>query len=166
MLYVVCTMLRKALELYSATRGEGSGGKRAGGAFSVGWKDVMLMPHDFDKSALYHPLTRALMEKMSFEHGGRAYDEKYPDGIPTSIAITDDQGQTADSGLVMYPAGHARNKTADLHDILGHKFRLLGRLAFERPEPIIEKIERLPRLSADELQGLYDFEIADRGRFE
>jgi 2-methylcitrate dehydratase len=166
MLYLVCTMLRKALELYSTTRGESSGGRRGGEGFQVGWKDVMLMPHDFDSGALRNPLTRGLMEKMSFEHGGRAYDEKYPDGIPTSIVITDDQGQSVDSGLVMYPAGHARNKTADLKDILSHKFRLLGRLAFDKPEPVIERFERLAGLSADEVQGLYDFQIADRGRFE
>jgi 2-methylcitrate dehydratase len=166
MLYLVCTMLRLALEQYAATRGEASGSRKSGGEFSLSWKDVMLMPHDFSAKALNHPLTRSLMEKMTFEHGGRAYDEKYPDGIPTSIVITDDQGQTVDSGLVMYPAGHARNTTADLHDILGHKFRLLGRLAFDRPEPIIERIERLPRLNAEELQGLFDFELADRGRFE
>jgi len=29
----------------------------------------------------------------------------------------------------MYPPGHARNTTADLKDILQHKFKLLGGLA-------------------------------------
>lgn len=35
-------------------------------------------------------------------------------------------GKKYDSGLVMYPAGHARNTTADLRGILAHKFSLLG----------------------------------------
>ena len=28
------------------------------------------------------------MEKAEFEHGGKEYDEKYPDGIPTSVVFT------------------------------------------------------------------------------
>lgn len=31
----------------------------------------------------------------------------------------------------MYPSGHARNTTADLGDILNHKFKLLGGLALK-----------------------------------
>lgn len=28
------------------------------------------------------------MAKIQFEHGGAEYDEKYPQGIPTSVEIT------------------------------------------------------------------------------
>ena len=28
-----------------------------------------------------------MMEKCEFEHGGKEYDDKYPEGIPTSIQI-------------------------------------------------------------------------------
>jgi hypothetical protein len=28
------------------------------------------------------------MTKITFEHGGKSYDEKYPEGIPTSLEIT------------------------------------------------------------------------------
>ena len=28
------------------------------------------------------------MSKISFEHGGKGYDEKYPEGIPTTLEIT------------------------------------------------------------------------------
>lgn len=52
------------------------------------WKTLMLEPIDYSNKAIYHPITRAYMEKMTFEHGGKAYDEKYPDGIPTSVVIT------------------------------------------------------------------------------
>lgn len=159
MLYLVCTMLRKALELHAA-RGERQVGHR------LGWKELMLGPHDFDKAAIMHPTTRALMEKMAFEHGGPEYDAKYPDGIPTSIVITDEQGSVADSGLVMYPAGHARNTTADLKDILNHKWGMLGALAVEKPDALIKRLSGLEGKSVREVAALYDFEIVGRGTFE
>lgn len=159
MLFLVCTMLRKALELHQA-KGEKQVGHR------LDWKEVMLLPHDFDKAAINHPVTRNLMSKMTFEWGGPDYDAKYPDGIPTSMVITDDSGATHDSGLVMYPAGHARNTTADLKDILSHKWKMLGALAFERPEPVIAQISNLEKKSAPDVAQLYKFDILDRGKFE
>ena len=45
------------------------------------------------------------MELISFAHGDAEYDDKYPDGIPTSIEITTHTGEVFDSGLVMYPSG-------------------------------------------------------------
>jgi 2-methylcitrate dehydratase len=155
MLYLVCTMLRKALE----ARAAGSKGE-------LGFAELMLLPHDFDASALHHPVTRALMEKMTFEHGGPDYDAKYPDGIPTSIQITDDQGQTFDSGLVMYPTGHARNTTADLKALLAHKWQKLGELASDNPKKMIQQLNGIATKSAAEVAKMYAFEIEDRGRFE
>ncbi len=52
------------------------------------WKNLMLEPVDYSYKAIHNPITRAYMEKMTFEHGGKSYDEKYPDGIPTSVVIT------------------------------------------------------------------------------
>ncbi len=159
MLFLVCTKLRKALELHKA-KGETQVGHR------LDWKELMLGPHDFDKAAINHPVTRALMAKMTFEWGGPEYDAKYPDGIPTSIVITDDAGAAHDSGLVMYPAGHARNTTADLKDILNHKWKMLGALAFEKPEPVIAQISGLEKKTPADVAHLYKFDILDRGRFE
>ncbi len=156
MLYLVCTMLRKALEITAASPGK-----------TLGWKELMLGPYDFDKNAIGHSLTRALMEKMTFEHGGPEYDRRYPDGIPTSIAITDEAGTTFDSGLVMYPGGHARNTTADLRDILNHKFQMLGRLAVSEPVAFVERLQNLPAMSGSQLQDVYDVEIKfTGGRFD
>ena len=155
MLYLVCTMLRKALDLRSTS-----------GRKPLGWPELMLMPQDYDKNALVHPVTRALMGKMTFEHGGPEYDAKYPDGIPTSIVITDDQGKAHDSGLVMYPGGHARNTTADLEALLAHKWSLLGGLASDDPKGLTKRVERLEKKSGREMASVYGFEIAARDRIE
>jgi len=155
MLYLVCTKLRKAIDLAAQGR-----------LTTAGFKELMLLPHDFDALAIAHPLTRALMAKMAFEHGGPDYDAKYPDGIPTSVVITDDAGRVHDSGLVMYPAGHARNTVADLRDILSHKFHALAALASEHPPSIIDRLSALGRKPAAAVDTLLDFPLARRGRFE
>ncbi|HYF15472.1 MAG TPA: MmgE/PrpD family protein [Phycisphaerales bacterium] len=159
MLYLVCTMLRTALEL-----------RAAGHKGPYGWKELMLSPNDFNESALHHPVTRALMEKMHFEHGGAEYDAKYPDGIPTSIVITDESGESFDSGLVMYPGGHARNHLGpdkiDLRDVLNFKFNLLGKLAMNDPKPVIKRLSNLEKKSAKEIATILDFPLEVKGKFD
>jgi 2-methylcitrate dehydratase len=159
MLYLVCTMLRKAIEAQHAGNGFLNDNDEA-------WKRLMLGPYDFDAGAMFHPLTRRLMEKMTFEWGGPDYDAKYPDGIPTSMVIVDREGRQYDSGLVMYPSGHARNTVADLRGILRHKFQLLGALAVDEPWKVVERLDRLEGKSDTDLAALYDFQISSRGRFE
>jgi 2-methylcitrate dehydratase len=39
------------------------------------------------------------MDKINFTHGGKEYDEKYPEGIPTSVKITLKNGEVLDSSL-------------------------------------------------------------------
>jgi 2-methylcitrate dehydratase len=126
----------------------------------------MLEPADYSAEAISHPRTRSLMEKIEFAHGGPDYDARYPDGIPTSVVIEDANGMQHDSGLVMYPGGHARNTDAPLRQILDHKFGLLGALAFEDPKPIVDRFMGLAHLSPEELASLHAFEIEDRGAFE
>jgi 2-methylcitrate dehydratase len=159
MVYIVSTLYRKAIELAKA--------KGALPADNDGaWKALFLSPYDYDGKAIFHPETRALMDKIVFEHGGPEYDAKYPDGIPTSVVITTTDGRTLDSGLVMYPSGHARNTTADLKGILANKFEQLGKLAMDDPKPLVAKLEKLDQLDAAGIAGLYDFRILDRGKFE
>lgn len=159
MLYLVCTMLRKALELHAARKGK-----------PLGWTDLMLGPHDFDAKALHDPLTRALMAKMTFEHGGPEYDRRYPDGIPTSIIIADDEGKAYDSGLIMYPGGHARNDRGDdridLEVVLAHKFQMLGRLASDNPAPLVKRLSDLHEKSGNDVATLLDFPLTVRGKFD
>lgn len=125
------------------------------------WKLLMLSPHDYGKESLFDATTRALMQKISFSHGGLEYDSKYPDGIPTSIEIAVRGGETFSSGLVMYPSGHARNCTANLKDLLDTKFRMLGDLVFADVgayERFVERLIGIAKLSVDELQQLYEFD--------
>ena len=106
------------------------------------------------------------MQRIAFEHGGPEYDERYPDGIPTSLVMTTRDGRTYDSGLVMYPAGHARNTTADLSGILATKFDLLGRLALADPQPVVDRLNGIGELTAEQLRSLYDFRITPRPGYE
>jgi 2-methylcitrate dehydratase len=161
MVYIVGTLLRKAVEKAA----EMKTGRIADGNDAM-WKTLFLAPHDYDPAAIANAVTRAYMGKMAFEHGGPEYDRNYPDGIPTSVVITTADGRSLDSGFVMYPSGHARNTTADLKGILANKFDRLGKLAMDDPKPLVEKLNALEKLDAKQLASLYDFRIADRGRFE
>ncbi len=164
MAYIIATVLRRAME-HAATHGSVPTG---GGAHDAAWKAIMLGPYEYapDQRAVFHPIARALMHRIEFRHGGPEYDDKYPDGIPTSIAITDASGKKHDSGLVMYPAGHARNTTANLADILRHKFRLLGSMAVKDPDAALAKLSNLSAKSAKDLESVYDLPIVERADFE
>jgi 2-methylcitrate dehydratase len=166
MAYIVATLLRKALE-HRAKHGQLPTG---GGANDAVWKALMLMPADYkeDESAIFHPLTRALMKKIRFEHGGPDYDAKYPDGIPTSLVITTTSGKSHDSGMVMYPGGHARNTTANLRDILSTKFEQMAAIAAPdaaAAKALLDRFTNLHDKSADALANLYSFDVVHRGGF-
>ncbi len=47
----------------------------------------MLSPFDYGEDALNNTITRKLMDKIEFKHGGDEYDSKFPEGIPTSVRI-------------------------------------------------------------------------------
>jgi len=125
------------------------------------WKELMLSPYDYGFDALYDTQTRALMQKITFEHGGAEYDAKYPDGIPTAIDITVKGGKKISSGMVMYPSGHARNTAADLKNILAHKNEMLGDIVFAdsaTTKGFVSKLQSLKSLSAAETQTIYEFD--------
>ena len=146
MVYIIATLLRKALEKKTA-----------------GWQQLMLVPDDYSDASLVHPLTRSLIDRIDFRHGGRDYDERYPDGIPTSLAIdfVDAQGAASsfDSGLVMYPEGHARNQSGNLEKLLQHKFQLLASLGIDDPAELYHRFSDLRSKSVAEIGALYDFRI-------
>jgi len=121
------------------------------------WKQLFLSPYDYSHEAIMSPDTRALMAKITFEHGGPAYDEKYPEGIPTSMVFVDNEGKEYSSGMVMFPAGHARNTEANLESILDNKFRKLGALAVgdRGVESLLSKLNNLHLKTAKEIESLY-----------
>jgi 2-methylcitrate dehydratase len=143
MVYILSTLLRKAIERKSSD-----------------WATLMLMPQDYSEQAVFNSFTRRLMERVEFAHGGASYDEKYPEGIPTSVVVSDDQGREYDSGLVMFPSGHARNTAGVLEKLLAHKFKLLGALASDDPAGLVKRFDGLEKKSAGDVQGMCDFTIA------
>lgn len=144
MVYIIATLLRKAFE-------QGGGG----------WRELMLVPADYDEEKLVDPLTRQFMDRIEFRHGGPEYDEKYPDGIPTTIEIAHEDLGTLSSGLVMYPEGHARNATGNLPVLLEHKFRVLAALGVSDVDALYRRFTKMSDKSAAEIAELYDFEIID-----
>jgi 2-methylcitrate dehydratase len=142
MAYIIGTLVRKALE-----QGRSD------------WKSLMLMPEDYDDDALFQKVTRSLMSKIEFEHGGPDYDRRYPDGIPTSVVITDDAGAPFDSGLVMYPNGHARCTNPRWRELLDHKFSLMAALSSNDPKGVLARLSGLGDKSPQDVAGLYSFDI-------
>ncbi len=138
MAYMIATLLRKAIETGLS-----------------GWRELMLLPEDYDEDALFHPLTRQLMQRINFRHGGAEFDAKYPDGIPTSLEITHaDLGKCA-SGLIMYPQGHARGDGSELDELLGEKFNRFASLGETDPQALRRRIFPLGEKSAIEVAKIY-----------
>lgn len=142
MVYIIATLLRKALQ-----------------SRQVGWRELMLVPDDYNAESLADPLTRQLMSRIEFVHGGPGYDEKYPDGIPTTLEITHRQLGTCSSGLVMYPAGHARNQAADLDPLLDAKCRRLAAYGVRDVEAFISRFSHFDRKTPEQIRQLYDFQL-------
>lgn len=148
MVYIVATLLRKAYQTRGTT-----------------WKDLMLLPGDYNESSLFDPLTRQLMERIEFCHGGREYDERYPDGIPTSLEIDHQDLGTLSSGLVMYPLGHARNLSGQSDELLEYKFRRLAELGVADVDALDARFTNLAEKSHDEIRSLYDFPLLHHDEF-
>jgi 2-methylcitrate dehydratase len=145
MVYILSTLLRKAIEQKTAD-----------------WATLMLMPEDYSEQAIFNAFTRQLMDRIEFKHGGKEYDDRYPEGIPSSVIIEDESGKKFDSGLVMFPTGHARNTEADLKGLLKHKFGLMAAIASDDPKGLIKRFSDLHKKSAREVAELFDTPIAPR----
>ena len=156
MVYIVSTILRKAYETQDLNSKLG-GFKNLDGV----WKMLMLEPRDYGHRALFNEKTRNLMTKCTFSHGGKTYDEKYPEGIPTSISVSFKGGKKVESGFVMFPSGHSRNSTANLKDILNYKNNLLGRLALSESDlkEKLSALDNIEKASNKDLQNLYGGKI-------
>jgi 2-methylcitrate dehydratase len=71
-------------------------------------------------------------------------------------------GSVFDSGLVMYPSGHARNETCDVEDILQSKFAMHGLIAMDSPDDLIQRCLGVGSLDTDGIKNIWDIKIADR----
>jgi 2-methylcitrate dehydratase len=142
LVYIVATVLRKAFEQQRA-----------------GWRELILMPEDYSAASLHHPLTRSLMDRIAFRHGGPEYDARYPDGIPTTLEIDHERSGRLSSGLVMYPVGHARNPSGELDALLMHKFRLLAAMGVSDVDGLYRRFSDLEHKSSADIAELYNFEI-------
>ena len=153
MVYIISTLLRKAFEKADRIQ-------EAKDLEDL-WKVLMLTPLDYGKEALFNETTRKIMQKIDFQHGGVEYDTKYPEGIPTSLELRTNTGKTFDSGLVMFPGGHARCSNISAKEVLRHKFKLLGKLALEKHELIrfMINIDNIDQMKNEELQDIYDCNI-------
>lgn len=139
MVYIIGTMLRKALETKT-----------------IGWKELMLVPDDYSEDALHHSVTRSLMGQIQFVHGGAEYDSRYPDGIPTTLEIEHAGAGHVSSGLIMYPAGHARNTDAPLEELLSFKFAALtGGVGDQDYGELLDRLAKLRGLAASDIRLLY-----------
>jgi len=160
MVFIISRIIKKALKLGSSTidsiyKSEGLDGL---------WKKLILTPHDYSPEALLDAETKEIISKITFEHGGKEFDSRYPEGIPTQIVISSPSG-TFDSGLVMFPGGHAKNTANNLNGILENKFLTLGEIATGdrvKAAALVKKLTDLSKKSASEIQDLYYFDIADQ----
>ena len=77
------------------------------------------------------------------------------------MTITTNNGHEYDSGLILFPGGHAANKTVDLKTILMHKFDKLGKLGLDEEEckEFVANLENIANLDNKQLQSIYDCEI-------
>lgn len=144
MVYIIGTLLRKALEQKKAS-----------------WETLMLLPADYDDDALWNPLTRKLMEKIEFRHGGAEFDAKYPEGIPTTVDIAQRGGGTTSSGLVMFPMGHAQCKEEGLAKLLDLKFARLASLGAEDVAAVRARFSNLTAKSAEEFRAMPNFSLRE-----
>jgi 2-methylcitrate dehydratase len=152
MVYIISSIMRKAFRLGPDAI------KACGTDNNAVWKKLMLLPEDYGRDALYDPTTRRIFDTIEFIHGGKKYDDKYPEGIPTTLTI-DCGGSQHSSDLVMFPGGHARNTANDLKGILDHKWASLGALAVSDVNGLLQQLSNLESKTAAEMQNIYDCTI-------
>ena len=126
------------------------------------WKELILTPIDYSYKALYDNETRNLMSKIKFVHGGKSFDEKYPEGIPTQVELVLANDNKLSSGLVMFPSGHARNNVCDLKGILNNKNNILMSYAIsdkKSRETVLDKLNNIENMSNRDLEEIYNCHI-------
>jgi 2-methylcitrate dehydratase len=123
-----------------------------------GWESLMLMPADYSIEAIREPAIADLIARMTIEHGGRDYDDLYPEGIPTSVTIEHATLGSLGGGLVRHPLGHARADAAATAAVVDLKFDRLVADAVDDPRALRRRMH-LPGRSPADIVDLYAFPI-------
>ncbi|NCA11986.1 hypothetical protein EBR56_09305 [bacterium] len=123
-----------------------------------GWESLMLLPGDYSDAALRDPAIARLIERMEIVHGGREYDAKYPEGIPTSVTLDHATLGAVGGGLVLVPLGHARSDAARTAAVVDLKFDRLVAGAVDDPAALRRRVS-LAGKTAAEVAELYAFPI-------
>jgi 2-methylcitrate dehydratase len=155
MVFIVSRLLKKAMNLGSKISSITNNRDSL-------WKELILTPIDYSYKALYDQETRTLMSKIRFVHGGKDFDDKYPEGIPTQVDIVLGNGKKISSGLVMFPSGHARNTTCNLQDILNNKNNTLLSYAVSdknKRTDLLNRLNNLEKMNNKDLENIYNCEV-------
>jgi 2-methylcitrate dehydratase len=142
MLFIVAAILEKAYRIQSTF-----------------WQDLMLLPEDYTLKNIHNKTIRELMDKVVVIHGGATYDTKYPQGIPTSIRLHHTDVGQVDSGLIMYPLGHAQSDVTTTRDILNTKIQRLASLGLENPNALMARLNNIRKASPEDIRTMYSFDI-------
>ena len=142
MLFIIAAILEKAYRTQTSS-----------------WKDLMLLPEDYSTEQIQNRTIRSLMSKIHVLHGGPSYDQRYPEGIPTSIRLQHNELGTVESGLIMYPLGHSRSDFLVTKDILRVKINSLASRGSNEPQSIMSRCENLQNASTEDVQALYSFNV-------
>jgi 2-methylcitrate dehydratase len=125
---------------------------------AIGWDSLMLLPEDYSNEAIRDPEIKRLIERIVIEHGGPAYDEKYPEGIPTSVAVEHAALGPLGGDLVNFPLGHARSDAARTAAVVNLKFDRLVAGVVADPSALRRRMQ-LAGKSPKEIAELYTFAI-------
>jgi 2-methylcitrate dehydratase len=125
---------------------------------SIGWESLMLLPDDYSDAAIADPEVKRLIERIVIEHGGREYDDRYPEGIPTSVAIEHSALGTLGGEMVDFPLGHARSDADRTAAVVNLKFDRLVAGAVDDPAGLRERMDLTGKSAAD-VAELYAFAI-------
>ena len=69
------------------------------------------------------------------------------------------KGQHFETDMIMFPAGHATNKVADLESILENKFHQMAKDTVENHEEFIRKLRDIGKSRNRALKNMYECKI-------
>jgi 2-methylcitrate dehydratase len=124
----------------------------------LGWESLMLLPEDYSDESIRDPAIARLIERIEIVHGGREYDDAYPEGIPTSVTLEHASLGTLGGQFVRFPLGHARSDAARTAAVVNLKFDRLVAGAVDDPAALRRRMDLAGKSSAD-IVDLYAFQI-------